>query len=251
MLSEIIKRKKGKLRSMKRKGKDFFEALKNKGFFLIGEIKIASPSTGLIKESLDISFQTRAYEEGGASAISVVTEENFFRGNLDLLREVRRNTILPLLRKDFVIDPVQIYESFLHGTDILLLISSLLPTGKLRSFIKLCEKLGILPLVEIHSIEDAEKAYRAGAYFIGINNRNLETLEVSIEHTLKVLPCIKELFNDRNAIIISESGISSPEHTKLLKDHGINGVLVGLSLLKTHDPARKVRELLLMEELSP
>ncbi len=247
VLFEIVNRKKQTLEASKRKGRELFELLKKKDFFLIGEIKISSPSAGVIKGDIDVVKQVKAYEKGGASAISVVTEESFFKGSIDLLREVRKNTELPVLRKDFIIDPIQVYESFFNGADLLLLISRILSLRELKYFIDLCETLGIIPLVEVHSHKDIYKAYKAGAYFIGINNRDLRTFKVSVEHTVRLLPIIRKVFNDREIIVISESGISTPEHTHLLKSHRVDGILVGYSLLTSDNPAEKIKELLLRE----
>ncbi|MBC7239776.1 MAG: indole-3-glycerol-phosphate synthase TrpC, partial [Chloroflexi bacterium] len=143
-LSEVINAKKETLNRIK-KGESLNPFFKEKDFFLIGEIKLSSPSTGVIKANLDIASQIEAYEKGGASAISVVTEEKFFNGDAELLKKVRNLTKLPILRKDFIIDEIQIYESFFLGADLVLLISSILSSKKLRSFVTLCRKLGLIP----------------------------------------------------------------------------------------------------------
>lgn len=240
-LSDVIRAKKESIEKIKRGRHPFFM---EEGFFLIGEIKLSSPSIGIINPQLDIASQIEAYEKGGVSAISVVTEERFFNGSPELLKKVRSLTRLPILRKDFIIDEIQIYETLLLGADLILLISSILPLKKLKSFIRLCHKIGLTPLVEVHSEKDVEKAYRADARLIGINNRNLKTLEVSIENTIKLMPVIKDRFKEKEITIISESGISSPDQVKILKSVGIKGILVGHSLLTTGNPAEKVRELL-------
>lgn len=242
ILSEIIRRK--KLFIKEKIKKDVFPLLKEKNFFLIGEIKLSSPSTGVINPNLDIKLQIEAYEKGGASAISVVTEETFFGGSLDLLTEIRKLTKLPILRKDFIIDQLQVYESFFYGADLILLISSILSLSKLKNFLSLCHRLGLTPLVEVHTEEDLRKAFEAGAKFIGINNRNLKTLEISIENTLNLMPLIKKLYKDEDILVISESGINSKEQVKLIKNAGVNGILVGLSLLTAEDPSNKIKEFL-------
>ncbi|MCS7233966.1 MAG: indole-3-glycerol phosphate synthase TrpC [Synergistetes bacterium] len=241
IISDIIKNKE---KLLKLKKNDSLSVFKRKSFFLIGEIKISSPSTGVINPNLNVKTQVEAYEKGGASAISVVTEECFFGGSLELLKKVKELTNLPILRKDFIIDKLQIYESFFYGADILLLISSILSLAKLKSFIRLCQDLGLTPLVEVHTEEDLEKAFKAGARLIGINNRNLETLEVSIENTLKLMPILNRFSKNKDILVISESGISSREDVKLLKSIGVNGILVGFSLLTAEDPLRKIKELL-------
>lgn len=205
---------------------------------IIAEIKCASPSRGKLlppERALEVlSF----YEEGGASAISVVTEEEHFGGSVTLLGEVVAATALPVLRKDFVIEETQIYESAERGAGALLLIARILHRERLKKFVDLCTLLGMVPLVEVHDEEDLEKALFSGAKVVGINNRNLATFEVSLHTTLRLLPLIPP-----GIIVVSESGIKRKEDIAMLREQGVRTFLIGETLLTAQDPVEKLREL--------
>jgi len=209
---------------------------------VIAEIKRASPSLGPINEDVDIIQLAREYEKGGASAISVLTEANFFKGDLSYLRLIKEEITLPLLQKDFILDPFQIYEGRVSGADAILLIVALLDREELGEFVDLTQSLGMIPLVEIHNEDDLAKISFLNLPLIGINNRDLKTFEVDLKTTFRLrkeIPC--------DAKVVSESGIRSSEDVRLLKEAGVNGILVGETLMRSSDPASKIRELLKMK----
>jgi indole-3-glycerol phosphate synthase len=206
---------------------------------LIAEIKRASPSLGVIKEDVDIIQMSKGYERGGASAISVLTESHFFKGDLAYLHLIKKTTSLPVLQKDFILDPFQIYESRVSSADAILLIVALLDREQLNDFVGLARSLHMIPLVEIHDEGDLEKVSALDLPLIGINNRDLRTFEVDLETTLRLK---KEIPSE--VIVISESGIKDSQDVRLLREAGINGILVGETLMRSADPALKIRELL-------
>jgi indole-3-glycerol phosphate synthase len=206
---------------------------------VIAEIKHASPSAGIIKEGVDLRKLAFEYEKGGASAVSVLTEPHFFKGEITHLRQVKEMTSLPVLQKDFIIDPFQIYEGRTSGADAVLLIAALLDREQLRDFVNLARSFSMTPLVEIHNEDDLEKIANLDLSLIGVNNRDLRTLQVDLKTTLrlkrKISPEIK---------VISESGIKSSQDVRLLREAGIDGILVGETLMRSPDPSSKIRELL-------
>jgi indole-3-glycerol phosphate synthase len=219
--------------------RDFKAAISMPGRIgLIAEIKFASPSAGVIREKMNLCIIGRIYEEAGAAAVSLLTDYRFFGGNLDDLPRLKKAISLPILRKDFVIDEIQVKESLLYGADAILLIARILSKERLKTLIVLCKKLGLTPLTEIHDCHDLEKAVDCGAEIIGINNRNLETFEVCLQTTLDLVPLVP-----KNCIIVSESGIFDKEDIQLLRRSGIQAVLVGTSVMESKDMASKTREL--------
>jgi len=170
--------------------------------------------------------------------VSVVTEENYFRGSIEMFQEVRKLTSLPLLRKDFVIEETQIYESAQNGADALLLIARLLSRERLQRFVYLCNLLHLLPWVEVHDEEDIEKALQAHASLIGINNRNLATFQVSLQVSERLCRIIPP-----SVVVVAESGIKSRSDIERLMDKGINNFLIGETLITSCHPAEKLREL--------
>ncbi|MEN3185525.1 MAG: indole-3-glycerol phosphate synthase TrpC [Atribacterota bacterium] len=212
---------------------------------IIAEIKCASPSRGKLLPYERVLKVLSCYEEGGASAISVVTEEEHFGGNVTLLEKVIAKTSLPVLRKDFVIEETQIYESAEKGAGALLLIARILHRERLKKFVDLCTLLGMVPLVEVHDERDLEKALFAGARLVGINNRNLATFEVSLQTTLRLLPLVP-----KGLMVVSESGIRSREDITMLRERGVRAFLIGETLLAATDPVKKLRELKGEEELA-
>lgn len=221
--------------------RDFQAALSRPGeTALVAEIKFASPSAGMIRERGDPCFLGRRYEAAGARAISLVTERRFFRGNPEDLPDLKRAVSLPILRKDFILDEIQVEESFVLGADALLLIARFLSGRQLRRILTLCRNRGLAALTEIHSRKDLSKALDCGAEIIGINNRDLGTFQVNLQATLDLAPLIPE-----GKIIVSESGISTAEDIRLLRKRGIRAALVGTALMRPPDPSLKLRELVL------
>jgi indole-3-glycerol phosphate synthase len=207
---------------------------------LIAEIKKASPSKGLIREDFNPVEIAAAYQMAGASAISVLTDEKFFQGSIKYLKAVREIVDLPVLRKDFIIDPYQIYQTRAVGADIILLIASALLPQKLEEFYNLSKELGLQVLLEIHNKQELDLAFSLKADIIGINNRNLETFEVSIQNTVDLI----KGKNLSDKFIISESGIASYSDLTTLKNNGISGVLIGESFMKQENIETAVHNLM-------
>jgi len=220
--------------------RDMLRAISQHGpMALIAEIKPASPSAGVIQEEVDLCHLAREYHAGGACAISVLTESHFFKGNLSHLQRVKEVISLPVLQKDFFLDPFQIYEGRASGADAILLIASLLERTEIKDFADLAQELRMTPLVEIHDPHDLEKTSALDLPLIGINNRNLRTFEVDLSTTLRMR---KEI--PLGTRILSESGIRTPDDVRRLKEVGVDGILVGEILMRASDPASKIRELL-------
>ena len=221
---------------------DFKGALKGEGISLIAEVKKASPSRGIIRRNFDAVAIAKSYALGGAAAISVITESEYFQGNLDYLPQIKKaigSKAIPLLRKDFILDPYQIYQARAYSADALLLIVSLLSAQKLHNLLSLSEELGMQCLVEVHRENEVKTALEAGASIIGINNRNLETFEIDIETTGRLRPLIPS-----GIIVVAESGIKDAADIEKMRRWGLNAVLVGEWLIKGNDVAARVRELL-------
>ncbi len=225
--------------------RDFSSALKKEGINIIAEIKKASPSKGVIREDFDPVKIAKIYEENGASAISVLTDKKYFKGDVIFLEKVRKVTTIPILRKDFIIDKRQILEAYAYGADSFLLIVKALEKKKLKELLEYGREFGMEALVEIHSKEEAEMAIDVGSKIVGINNRNLETFKVDISLSKELAPYLKELGAE---IVVAESGISSPKEIKELKEKGVDAFLIGESLMREIDIGKKLRELLLTEE---
>ncbi|MEA3368868.1 MAG: indole-3-glycerol phosphate synthase TrpC [Candidatus Ratteibacteria bacterium] len=206
---------------------------------LIGEIKKASPSAGLIREDFSPLKLAKIYLENGARALSVLTEEKFFQGKLDYLLKIRGKIELPLLRKDFIIDEYQVFESRFFGADAILLIVSVLSDEKINRLFRLARESGMEVIVEIHSEEDWRRISSLPAKLIGINNRNLKTLTTDLSTTFKLAP-----FISKNQVVISESGIKTREDVLNLEKAGVKGILVGETIMGSRDAAQKIRYLL-------
>ncbi|HHW06022.1 MAG TPA: indole-3-glycerol phosphate synthase TrpC [Clostridia bacterium] len=211
--------------------RDFKVPLQGDRVALIAEVKFKSPSRGMIREDLDLEDVVTAYREAGTEAISVLTDRRFFGGAEHYLRDARRMTEQPLLRKDFIIDPYQIYQSRCLGADAVLLIAKIVPPGKLRQYIQLSRQLGLQVLVECRTEEEIAAALEGGAEIIGINNRDLDTFETDLQATLRLAPALR----DQGVVVVSESGIWEREHVMMLSDAGVNGVLVGEALMASAD----------------
>jgi indole-3-glycerol phosphate synthase len=205
---------------------------------VIAEIKRASPSKGVINDNIDVAEQARNYEQGGACAISVLTEERYFKGSLEDLRKARSVVDLPILRKDFTIDEVQIYEAAAAGADAVLLIVAALTSENLSDFQTLAHALGMDAIVEVHSADELAVATEIEAQIIGVNNRNLKTFSVSLDVS-RVL--IKQ--RPENVLMIAESGISSREQIDELRALGFDGFLVGESLMRSGESKQTLEAL--------
>ncbi len=205
---------------------------------LIAEVKFASPSAGVICEKSDTVEIGRMYNKAGAAAISLLTDEKFFGGRLKDLPPLKKAVSLPILRKDFIIHEIQVRESLLFGADAILLIVRILSRQQLEDLLGAARELGLAVLTEIHDRADLEKAIECGADIIGINNRDLDTFEVNIDTTLELAPLVP-----KEHVVVSESGISSGGDIGVIKACGVGAVLVGTSIMKSRDPAEKVREL--------
>ncbi len=246
---ELAERKRGlplaKLRQLAREQTpplDFARALQGSSIGLIAEVKKASPSRGVICPHYDPVAIARIYARSGACAISVLTEPRYFQGSLTHLKDIGAalgDKRLPLLRKDFIVDPYQIYESRAYGADSLLLIAAILTPAKLNELLGLARQLGMACLVEVHNEAELEIALKSPSRIIGINNRDLHTFKVDITTTQRLRPLVPP-----GRIVVSESGIKDRSDMEKLKRWGVDAVLVGESLLSAPDIAAKIRELL-------
>jgi indole-3-glycerol phosphate synthase len=219
--------------------RDFRRAISNLPCAIIAEVKRHSPSKGRIREDFNPFKIATIYQENGAAAVSVLTDEEFFEGRRTYLSDIREIVDLPLLRKDFIIDPYQIYETRVLGGDALLLIASLLEEEQLREFIRLTKALSLSPLVEVHTREELDKALAAGAEIIGINNRDLRTFSTDLGISLDLIP-----FIPGNRIVVSESGINTRDDIETLMKARIHSFLIGEALMRAEDIGGKLRELL-------
>lgn len=218
----------------------FKEALIDpKGIALIAEIKKASPSKGLIREDFDPATIAEAYETAGASAISVLTEMKYFQGHPDYLGTARKHSTLPLLRKDFIVDPIQVPESRIIGADAILLIVAALRKTDLIGLLGLAQEIGLDVLVEVHNESELDCAIEVGSDIIGINNRNLATFEVDLQTTFDLVSKIP-----KDVVVVSESGIASYLDISLLRDAGVNAVLVGETLMRSTNIVKSVHDLM-------
>jgi len=205
----------------------FKESLLNKDQAIIAEIKKASPSAGIISEDFDPIRKAKEYEDFGASALSILTEEDFFQGSSQYLQDVKEITSLPILRKDFMIDEYQIYEAKLIGADCILLITSVLNDEEIKSFVDLAETLQLDYLIEVHDLEELKRVGHFSNAMIGVNNRNLKTFNVDLNISIN----LKKEFKNNN-IFVAESGIKNQDDINALKAHDIHVFLIGESLMK-------------------
>lgn len=221
-------------------GKDFYGALAAPGLSVIAELKQASPSKGLIAPDFERIFldKARQYEEGGAAAISCLTEPKFFLGSDEYLRKVRAAVALPILRKDFTIDEYQIYEAKCLGADAVLLICSLLSEAQLAEYLCQAHELGLSALVEAHDADEVGAAIAAGAGIIGVNNRNLKDFSVNPLNSLRLREQIPA-----EKLFVAESGIAKASDCAGLKAAGVQAVLVGEALMRSADPAVMLKEM--------
>ena len=243
ILDEIVAKTKSKLEEKKQgvsleelsskidfenlKETNFKKSLQNKAEAIIAEIKKASPSAGIISDNFDPVLKSKEYESFGASALSILTEEDYFLGNIQYLMDVKAITSLPILRKDFIVDEYQIYESKLIGADCILLIASILNDEELKNFSEIAERLKLDYIIEVHDEEELQRVKHFSNAIIGVNNRNLKTFDVDINNSVE----LKKIFEGEN-VFIAESGIKSKKDIEYLQQHNINVFLIGESLMK-------------------
>jgi indole-3-glycerol phosphate synthase len=221
------------------KGQFAFEsALREPGMSFICEVKKASPSKGLISSEFPYLEIAIDYEAAGASAISVLTEPEFFQGQDMYLSDIRALSTLPLLRKDFTVDEYQIFEAKAIGADAVLLICALLDTQTIRRYIGICDELGLSALVEAHTAQEVESALEAGARIVGVNNRNLKTFEVHLETCVELRPLVPD-----EILFVAESGIKTGDDIKRLSDARVDAVLIGETLMRSADRKTALSEL--------
>lgn len=206
---------------------------------VIGEFKRRSPSRGPVREDLNPVCVAQAYEVAGAAALSVLTEESFFGGSLNDLHEARSATELPTLRKDFVLDPYQVWEAAFAGADAVLLIVAIVSDAELRGLLAAADAAGLDALVEVHEAEELRRALAAGAYLLGVNNRDLRSMEVRVETSLELAPLLPA-----DVLAVAESGIRSGADVRRLRDAGYSAFLVGEHLMLSADPGAALGELI-------
>ncbi len=219
--------------------RDFIKALSGPDLNLIAEVKRASPSRGILAPELDAASLAREYQSAGAAAVSVLTETEYFKGGLDDLRLVRENTSIPILRKDFIIDPYQVWEARASQADAVLLIAAALPMSDLARLHQAIIDLAMTPLIEIHNLRELDQVLELHPKVIGINNRDLSNFSVNLETTLQLRPMIPD-----DVIVVSESGIRNREDVERLREAGVNAILVGESLVTSENPAATIKELM-------
>ena len=218
----------------------FIETIsKPKQISLIAEIKKQSPSHGIIRQDFNLQEIARIYQESGVQAISVLTEEDYFGGNIAYINEVKNIASCPILRKDFILEPYQVYESRFYGADAILLIADLLSKEKLSELMQIAQGVGLACLVEIHDEKELKKVLSLKAPLIGINNRNLHTLELDFKITEKLFPLIP-----KDQAVVVESGIKSYQDVLFLKILGVSAVLIGQALMEAPDIKNKIEELM-------
>jgi indole-3-glycerol phosphate synthase len=226
--------------------KDFLAALRQgkTNPALIAEVKKASPSKGVIRPDFNPVAIAKAYERGGASCLSVLTDQKFFQGSFENLSLIRQSVELPLLCKEFIIYPYQIYYARAKGADAVLLIAAILEDKDLNYFVKITKALGMIPLIEVHTLAELDRVLAINEVeLIGINNRNLEDFSVSLQTTCDILAARKEVLEQRDILVVSESGLHTPEDLNLVQEAGAKAVLIGESLVKQSDVEKAVSNL--------
>lgn len=255
ILKEIIQKKKERILLAKQslpeedlKGKiqnlpaarPFIEAIhKPRTISLIAEIKRQSPSRGIIRQEFNLQEIAGIYQDCAVSSVSVLTEEDYFGGSISYLNEVKGIVTAPVLRKDFILEPYQVYESRFYGADAILLIADLLSQEKLSELMEIADNLGIDCLLEVHTEKELKKALNLKAPLIGINNRDLHTLEVDFKTTEKLFPLIP-----KDKVVVVESGIKSNQDVLFLKILGVSAVLIGEAFMEAQDIKRKIEEIM-------
>lgn len=216
----------------------FEEALGRKGLSIISEVKKASPSKGVIAEDFPYLEIATTYEEAGADAISCLTEPDRFRGSDEYLKDIVKKVSIPVLRKDFTVDPYMIYQAKLMGASAVLLIAAILSDEELKSYFDIADRLGLSCLFEAHDAEEVKRCLAAGARIVGVNNRNLKDFTVDITNSVRLREMVPS-----DIIFVSESGIEKPEDVKILKENGTDAVLIGEMLMRSSDKKSLIGEL--------
>src|SRR5690554_252936 len=243
ILDDIVAEKKRELVGLVKKRRSLIKGLSENGLTLIAEIKKASPSRGIIADNFEPEEQLKGYIRAGAGAISILTDKKFFQGGKEILSRLRELTILPILRKDFIIEPLQVYESLFLGADVLLLIAALLDTKRLSKLVNLSHQLGMEVLLEVHDRDDLIKALKTKARILGINNRNLRDFTVDIGKTSEIMSYLEEHGERERFFVVSESGIRSSKDIVYIEETGVDGVLIGEALMTADNPVSRVRSL--------
>ncbi len=222
--------------------RDFYQAINTRieqgHAAVIAEIKKASPSKGIIRDNFDPASIAKSYAEGGATCLSVLTDVDFFQGSDEHLKDAKSACELPILRKDFILDPYQVYEARAIGADCILLIVAALSDNQLRELADITLELGMDVLVEVHDREELERAMFLRTSLIGINNRDLHTFKTDLETTINLLT---DVFPDRT--VVTESGIHTPQQVTMLRQHNVNAFLVGEAFMSASDPGEKLKEM--------
>ncbi len=248
-----VARKKNSLEDLKKKikdlpkTKDFVEALRNSKSkpALIAEIKKASPSRGIIREDFDAKMIGKMYQEGGANCISVLTDKKFFQGGFDVLVEVRKEVTIPILCKDFILYPYQLYQARAAGADAALLIAAILSDSDLKYLSKVAKNLGLTTLVEVHDSQELLRVLNIPTFkLIGINNRNLKTFKTDLEVTKKLAENYADQIKEKSITLVSESGLFTSEDLDLVNSYGAEAVLVGESLMSQKDILSAIKNLI-------
>jgi indole-3-glycerol phosphate synthase len=219
--------------------RDFSAALSRDGINILAELKPASPSHGVLRDPFDAPALAAAFQSAGAVALSVLTESEFFRGSLKNLRDARKSVDLPVLRKDFIFDPWQVWETRANDADSLLLMAAVLYDAQLRDLLALARELGMEPLVEVHTAEELGHALAAGSRIIGVNNRDLKTLDVRVDTSFELIERIPD-----DCLAVSESGLRSHDDLQKLRAAGFDAFLIGEHLMLASDPAAALSQLL-------
>lgn len=239
-LDEIIVSKRREL-SAKKKTRSFLGAVlhsKIGNISVIAEIKLSSPSAGKLGDSEELERRVVAYERGGADAISVVVDQKYFSGDLEFIRRIKNTVSLPVLAKDFIIDPYQIYEMKAYGADAVLLIAKILSKDQLKEFVRLSSDAGLEPVVEVNNEKELQNAIQTDTRIIAVNARNLDTFNVNIDRACKLIRPIPKKF-----VVLGFSGVSTESEIGKYKKAGANGVLIGTSLMRSENPRRLITDL--------
>lgn len=218
---------------------DVFKEGRRNGVKIIAEIKRASPTRGMLKKDINVAELARKYEEGGASAISIITEATYFKGSLGFIQAAKEATCLPVLRKDFIIDAWELYESKAYGADAVLLIGEMLEQSQIKELLLIARAMDLDVLLEVHSRETLEKVSDIGGFLLGINNRNLDTMTVDLATAATMLAEVPD-----HVPVIIESGIEERKNIAPFVEKGASGFLVGTSLVQSRDPVKKLKELI-------
>lgn len=237
-LQDLIKDRKEQKKIPRKEAFAFEKALRNSKISFICEVKKASPSKGIISPDFPYLQIALEYQAAGANAISVLTEPKYFQGSNEYLQEISKTVSIPVLRKDFTVDEYQLYEAKLIGADAVLLICSLLNTQHLKQYITICNELGLSALVEAHTEEEVFSAIEAGARIIGVNNRNLKTFEVDLNHCIRLRDLVP-----KDIIFVAESGIHTAEDMRKLSEAGVDAVLIGESFMRSTNKKEMMMEL--------